>query len=238
MAYDGDIGMTGAQSGGVTVWSDISCPWATLALHTLHAEASARGQQVTVSHRAFPLELFNRMPTPKFIVDAEVTVIGGRCPDLGWRPWREAECTYPVTMLPALEAVQAAKDPAVGGLRASDELDTALRAAFFADHACISIPSVLLDIARDCEHVDDAALADAIARGAGRAEVYRDWRIAQGPQIQGSPHVFAPSGFARHNPGVVYRWSAPPPAGGFPVFDSYSERWAGELLDVLAAQRG
>ena len=234
MAYDSDIGIASRQLRTVTVWSDIGCPWATLALHTLHAEASARGQQITVSHRAFPLELFNRMPTPKFIVDAEVTVIGGRHPELGWRPWREAESSYPVTMLPALEAVQAAKDPAVGGLRASDELDTALRAAFYADHACISIPSVLLDIAEECEHVDAAALADAIARGAGRAEVYRDWRIAQGPEIQGSPHVLAADGFTRHNPGVVYHWSDHPPTG-FPVFESYSGSWAAELLDLLAA---
>ncbi len=234
MAYDSDIGTADGQSRTVTVWSDIGCPWATLALHTLHAQASARGQQITVNHRAFPLELFNRMPTPKFIVDAEVTVIGGKRPDLGWRPWREPECTYPVTMLPALEAVQAAKDPAVGGLRASDELDTALRAAFYIDHACISISSVVLDIAEGCGHVDTAALADAIASGAGRAEVYRDWQIAQGPKIQGSPHVFARSGFTRHNPGVAYHWSAPPPAG-FPVFESYSDRWAAELLDVLAA---
>lgn len=70
MAYDSDTGVADQQPGAVTVWSDIGCPWATLALHTLHAEASARGQQITVIHRAFPLELFNRMPTPKFIVDA------------------------------------------------------------------------------------------------------------------------------------------------------------------------
>ena len=235
MIYHPDIDTAGQPPGAVTVWSDIGCPWATLALNTLHAAASARGQQITVSHRAFPLELFNRMPTPKFIVDAEVTVIGGRHPELGWRPWRAAESTYPVTMLPALEAVQAAKDPALGGLRASDELDTALRAAFYSGHACISIPSVLLDIAADCEHVDSAALADAIARGAGRAEVYRDWRTAQGPAIQGSPHLFATGGFARHNPGVVYHWSDHP-LTGFPVYESYSDGWAGELLDLLAGQ--
>jgi predicted DsbA family dithiol-disulfide isomerase len=217
----------------VTVWSDIGCPWATLALHTLHAAAAARGREVLVNHRAFPLELFNRMPTPKLIVDAEVVVIGGRHPELGWRPWQAPESTYPVTTLPALEAVQAAKDPSVGGPRASDELDTALRAAFFADHACISIPSVLLDVAADCEHVDAAALADAVARGAGRAEVYRDWRIAQGPAINGSPHVVTAAGFTRHNPGAVYHWSARPPIG-FPVYESYSDSWAGELLDLLA----
>lgn len=233
VTHDTGIEIAGSVPQTVTAWSDIGCPWATLAMHTLHAAAAARGQEIAVNHRAFPLELFNRMPTPKFIVDAEVVVIGGRHPELGWRPWREAESTYPVTMLPALEAVQAAKDPLVGGLRASDELDTALRAAFYADHACISIPSVLLDVAGQCEHVDEAALAAAIARGAGRAEVYRDWRIAQGPAVKGSPHLFAAGGFTRHNPGVSYHWSDHPPVG-FPVFESYSDDWAAELLDLLA----
>jgi predicted DsbA family dithiol-disulfide isomerase len=232
VTQDIDSEIVDASPQTVTVWSDIGCPWATLALHTLHAAATTRDRKVLVNHRAFPLELFNRMPTPKFIVDAEVVVIGGRHPDLGWRPWRGAECTYPVTTLPALEAVQAAKDPAVGGLRASDELDTALRAAFYAQHACISIRSVILDVAAECELLDVAALADAMTRGSGRAEVYRDWRIAQGPAIQGSPHLFAAGGFARHNPGAVYHWSDRPPIG-FPVYESYSHDWAGEVLDLV-----
>jgi predicted DsbA family dithiol-disulfide isomerase len=228
-----DTEIVGADLRTVTVWSDIGCPWATLALHTLHAAAAARGREILVDHRAFPLELFNQMPTPKFIVDAEVVVIGGRHPELGWRPWRGPESTYPVTTLPALEAVQAAKSPLVGGLQASDELDTALRAAFFADHACISIHSVLMDVAAECEHVDTAAFADALARGAGRTEVYRDWRLAQGPAINGSPHLFTAGGFARHNPGAAYHWSAAPPTG-FPVYGSYFDSWAGELLDLVA----
>ncbi|MGH3802082.1 MAG: hypothetical protein ACRDTD_18500 [Pseudonocardiaceae bacterium] len=71
--------------------------------------------------------LFDQQPTPKYIVDAEIVTIGARRPELGWQRWTGHEFSYPVTTLPALEAVQAAKDPAVGGLRASDELDSALR---------------------------------------------------------------------------------------------------------------
>src|SRR2546421_5874458 len=153
----------------VTVWSDIGCPWATLALHTLRARARERGQRLFVDHRAFPLELFNRRPTPKAILDAEVAVIGSHRPELGWAPWVAAEATYPVTTLPAMEAVQAAKDLAVGGLTGSDELDAALRRAFYTEGRCISLHPVILDVAEGCPPVDADALAAALAEGAGRA---------------------------------------------------------------------
>lgn len=221
----------------LTVWSDIGCPWATLALHTLHAAARRREQPLLVDHRAFPLELFNRRPTPQQIVDAEIVVLAAHRPELGWRMWGGRESEYPVTTLPALEAVQAAKLPDVGGLAAADELDTALRRAFYVESRCISMHSVILDIAEDCPAVDEAALADALARGVGRAEVYQQWRTAQGPEIQGSPHLFTAGGFAAHNPGAHYAWTAAPDEGGFPRLDSYDPSWAEHLLDGLAAQR-
>ncbi|HEV7726502.1 MAG TPA: hypothetical protein VGO74_06205 [Modestobacter sp.] len=221
-----------ASPGTVTVWSDIGCPWASLALHTLHDRAAGRGQELLVDHRAFPLELFNRRGTPKLIVDGEVVAIAGLRPELGWRPWTEPDSTYPVTTLPPMEAVQAAKDPVVGGLIGSDELDGALRRAFYAEGRCISVHSVILDVAEECSHVDAAALADALARGAGRREVYDQWAVARGREVQGSPHLFAAGGTALHNPGVVYHWTEPPPLG-FPRLDEYDHQWADHLLDHL-----
>ncbi len=229
------IGMSAApQPPTVTVWSDLGCPWASLALHTLRAAARERAQDILIDHRAFPLELFNDQPTPKFIVDPEIVVISGHRPDLGWRLWSGRESDYPSTMLPAMEAVQATKDPSVGGLRGSDELDAGLRHAFYAESRCISIPSEILAVAAACAHVDEHALARAMERGAGRAEVYAQWRVAQGPGIQGSPHLFAPGGYASHNPGASVRWAAPPDRGGMPRLDRYDPSWAAELLDHLA----
>lgn len=216
----------------MTVWSDIGCPWATLALHTLHAAAQRRGVPVVVDHRAFPLELFNDAPTPKGILDAETVTIAAVRPELGWKLWDAPAATYPVTTLPALEAVQAAKLPAVGGPVASDELDTALRRALYAECRCISIHPVILDIAATCAHVDVAALAGALAGGAGRAEVYRDWALAKGPGVQGSPHLFTAGGYAAHNPGATYHWTGRPPTG-FPRLESYDPSWADDLLDSL-----
>ncbi|MET8682248.1 DsbA family protein [Streptomyces sp. NPDC004647] len=223
-----------AEPGTVTAWSDIGCPWASLALHTLRATARERRQDILIDHRAFPLELFNSQPTPKFIVEPEIIVIGARRPELGWRIWSGPESDYPSTTLPALEAVQAAKDPSVGGLRGSDELDAALRHAFYVESRCISIHSEILDVAAKCEHVDAEALAGAMQRGAGRAEVYEQWRTAEGPEIQGSPHLFASGGYASHNPGPFVEWTGDPNQGGLPRLDGYDSSWAQSLLDLLA----
>ncbi len=142
---DGRDALANPNPATITVWSDLSCPWATLALHTLRLAATERGVDLFIDHRAFPLELFNRSPTPKELVDAEVTVIAGRIPDLGWQLWHGPAHAYPATLLPAMEAVQAAKDPTVGGLRASDELDQALRHALFVESQPISIfPTILV----------------------------------------------------------------------------------------------
>ncbi|WP_026423499.1 DsbA family oxidoreductase [Actinokineospora inagensis] len=216
----------------VTVWSDTTCPWGTLALHTLRTRAHAQGRDLLVDHRAFPLELFNSGPTPKLILDAELVAIAGIAPDYGWRQWRAPDYTYPVTTLPALEAVQAAKAPTIGGLRGSDELDTALRHAFYVDNRCISIHSVILDLAKSCDHVDEDALADALARGTGRPAVYEQWKVAQGPEVQGSPHLFTAAGFAEHNPGITFHWTTRPPIG-FPRVDDHNPDWADNLLNTL-----
>lgn len=218
----------------VTVWSDIGCPWATLALATLRAAAHDRADELLVDHRAFPLELFNRQPTPKLILDAEIVAIAARRPELGWRLWTGPEHQYPVTTLPAMEAVQAAKQPDVGGLAASDQLDEALRHAFYVDGLCISMHSVLLEIAAQCDRVDESALASALARGEGRTQVYQDWEIARGPRVEGSPHLFTSGGYDQHNPGVDYHWTAPP-GKGFPLLEQYDPEWADTLLTQLGS---
>ena len=221
----------------ITMWSDLGCPWATLALDTLHAEAQRLQVELVVDHRVFPLELFNKMPTPKYIVESEVVAIAGRVPELGWRLWHAPLETYPSTMLPAMEAVQAAKDPAIGGLTGSDELDTALRRAYLVDSRCISIPSVILEVADECKLVDTDRLAKAIAEGKGRAEVYRDWEEAKRIPIQGSATLFRGDLGPIHNPGPQYHWSksVTPLEGGFPVLESYQRDWAAELLNGTMA---
>lgn len=226
----GPKGLTKAED-AVVFWSDIGCPWATLALATLHAAAEARGIGVTIDHRPFPLELFNRRPTPKPILDAEIVAIGGVVPELGWTLWASDPSSYPVTTLPALEAVQAAKAPVVGGLEASDELDGALRRALYTQSRCISVHAVVLEVAEECSLVDHRALERALARGAGRAEVYAGWRRAHSSGVLGSPHLFI-GDLRLHNAGVNYHWTAPP-GQGFPRLVDYDRSWVDAVLARL-----
>ncbi|XBB67835.1 DsbA family protein [Nocardioides sp. WV_118_6] len=229
-----DPALVNQDEGVLTVWSDIGCPWATLALHTLHHRARERDVDLVVDHRAFPLELFNRRPTPKPVIDVEITAIAGLVPELGWRMWSRPDAEYAGTMLPALAAVQAAKQQGVGGLRASDELDTALRRAFYEDGRCISLHTEVLEVAEQCPTVFVPALDKALQRGEGIADVFAQWHTAGELPVQGSPHLFLGDRYAEHNPGATYHWTAPP-GTGFPRFDQYDEKWADAVLDLVAS---
>lgn len=229
-----DPELVNQEPGVLTVWSDIGCPWATLALHTLRQRSLERDVDLLVDHRAFPLELFNRRSTPKPIIDVEITAIAGLIPSLGWRSWSAPEWSYPVSTIPAMAAVQAAKDPAVGGLRASGELDAALRAAYYEGGRCISIHAEILSAAERCPSVFLPALESALERGQGTADVFGHWRVARDLPVQGSPHLFVGDRYSEHNPGVQYHWTAPP-GEGFPRFESHTVDWADTVLDTCLA---
>ncbi len=231
-----DSALVNGDNSVVTVWSDIGCPWATLALHTLTRAADRRGVDLIIDHRSFPLELFNHRPTPKPITDAEVVAIAGYVRDLDWRQWSEPAWSFAVTTLPAMEAVQACKDEEVGGLRASTELDRALRHAFYVDHLCISILPIILDVARSCPHVNYSALEAALRMGRGRTEIFDQWAVAQRPEIICSPHLLTATGLVLSNPGAKYQWSGAAESG-FPRLNSYDAAWADEVLDSLTQRR-
>ncbi len=196
------------EPGTIVLFSDIGCPWGSLAVHRVLTRRAALGldDAVRIDHRAFPLELFNGRPTPKLVLDPEVAVIGAHEPSLGWQPWTAPAHTYPVTTLLAMEAVQAAKRPEVGGLRACEQLDAGLRRAFFAESRCISVWSEVLAVAATCDAVDETALERTLREGTGRTAVMAQWRQA-GEIAQGSPHLFLPDGTDTPNPGVSMSWT-------------------------------
>lgn len=199
----------------IVVYGDITCPWAHLAVYRLH-EARAKldlGDRVLFDHRAFPLELFNKQPTPKNVLDAEVSVAGGLDPGAGWQMWQRPESEYPVTSLPALEAVQAAKEQ---GLRASEQLDRRLRVGFFGESRVISLIDEILDLAGDCDGLDGEALGDALDSGRARSAVIEQKEIATGDEVRGSPHLFLPDGTDAHNPGIEMEWHGDH-GEGFPI---------------------
>ncbi|MEV5437236.1 dithiol-disulfide isomerase [Streptomyces sp. NPDC052682] len=191
------------------VYSDIGCPWASLALFNLRRAAAREGVDLAVDHRAFPLELFNSRPTPKWILDPEVAAVADCEPALGWTGWQGPESGYPVTMLPAMEAVQAVKTqpgPPRAALAASDQLDAALRHAFYAESRCISVHTEIMAVAEDCPLVDTAHLDGALRRGTSRQALFDQWEEAKAPEVRGSPHFFLPDSTGLHNPGITFTW--------------------------------
>jgi predicted DsbA family dithiol-disulfide isomerase len=204
--------------GAIAIWSDVGCPWAHLAVHRLHVARRRLGLDDTVrfEHRPFPLELVNEQATPRRVLAAEIPVVGALGPEAGWQAWQAPEWQWPVTTLPALEAVQAA---AAQDAVAAEELDRALRVAFFGESRCISMRHVILEVASKCDAVDTDALAGTLDDGVARRVVIARFEQASArDDIKGSPHLFLPDGTDAHNPGITMHWEGRP-GEGFPVID-------------------
>lgn len=194
----------------IQVWSDLSCPWSHAVVWRLHDARRRLGvvDRVRLDHHAFPLELFNSEPTPRPEREVEWPVAATLAPRAGWAPWSAPDHAWPVTMLPPMEAVLAAKEQS---LEASEQLDRGLRRAFWAESRCISLRHVILEVAADCEAVDVAALAAALDDGRARRALLDDWAVARGDEVRGSAHLFAPDGTNDQNPGLTIGWAGEAP---------------------------
>ena len=177
--------------------------------------------------------MFNSRPTPKRVLDAEIPAVGALGPDAGWQLWQGDEHAYPVTTLLALEAVQAAK---AQSLEASEQLDLALRKAFFAESRCISMRHVILEAAESCPRVDVERLVFNLDRGTARPAVLEQCRVAEGDTVKGSPHLFLPDGRDYANPGIEMHWEGEE-GEGFPVVDSDDPSVYEDLVQAAAAKK-
>ncbi len=222
--------------GTIVVYSDIGCPWASLTVHRLLTARDRLGlaDAVRLDHRCFPLELINERSTPKRVLEAEVAVIGSHEPALGWQPWQRRESQYSVSTLLAMEAVQAAKADEIGGLAASEQLDAALRHAFYAESATITLHTMVLAVADRCDRVDIKALGAALESGVARSAIFEQWRESQRVGVQGSPHLYLADGGDVHNPGVELSWTDEK-GTGFPVIESEDRSVVDDLLRRAAA---
>lgn len=189
----------------IAVWSDLGCPWSHAVVWRLHDARRRHGLEGRLDFdlHAFPLELFNSEPTPRARIDAEWPVARQLAPHAGWQAWSAPAEAYPVTMLPPMEAVLAAKAQSVA---AAEQLDRGLRRAFFGDSRCISLRHVILEVAAECDAVDVGELAAALDSGGARRALFEDWAIARGDEVRGSAHLFGPDGTSVQNPGIVTGW--------------------------------
>ncbi|PWK82138.1 putative DsbA family dithiol-disulfide isomerase [Lentzea atacamensis] len=205
------------RPGTIVIYTDVACAWSTVTIARLLRTRADLGldEQVLLDHRCFLLEDVNSFPIPKKLLDSEIPVAGALEPSLGWKPWQADPSEWPVTTAPANEAVHAAK---LQSPQAAEELDLALRLAFFRDSRCISLRHEIVDIAQGCPHVDATEIGAALNDGRARGPMMLDYR-AHRDAVQGSPHLFFADGYDVHNPGVQLRWEGEQGAG-FPVVDS------------------
>ncbi|MGD6741598.1 DsbA family oxidoreductase [Streptomyces sp. BH106] len=189
----------------MTVFSDIWCSFAHVAVHRLHHTRERLGltDRLRIDHRAFPLELFNDGPSPRRGTDSEVGGIARIAPEAGWQMWRSADWKFPSTSLFALEAVQLAKDQ---GPASSEALDLALRQAFWAHSRPIGARSEVLAVARETGGVDVGAIAEGLDDGRARRLVTHDYECARRHDVHCSPHIFLSDGSDWANPGVEATW--------------------------------
>jgi predicted DsbA family dithiol-disulfide isomerase len=203
----------------IQVWSDLLCPFAYVGLVRLR-RARTRLEldgSVHVEHRTFPLELFNG-PHPRRGTDSEAVGLGQIEPEAEFRLWSAADDLYPHTVLLAAEAVHAAT---AQSLTAGEELDFALRRAFWTQSHSISHRQVIIDVAGELPAglLDVDALAAALDDGRHRAAVMADYAVSQTDAVDGSPTFRLADGTAVTNPGLTVHWDGPW-ASGFPVVDS------------------
>ena len=203
--------------GTIVLFSDVMCGWATLALHRFYRARTAAGldDEVRVDHRLFWLEDVNRMALNTRTIEGEKPVIGALAEELGFTSWQRDPSEYPVSSALANEAVHAVKAQSP---QAAEELDMALRLAFWRDSRCITMQHEVLEVADGCDAVDVDALRGALDDGRARGPMIRTYRSFQ-DAVQGSPHFFLSDGSDVHNPGIAMHQVGEPGAG-FLVVDS------------------
>jgi predicted DsbA family dithiol-disulfide isomerase len=178
------------QSVTVAFWGDLSCPYAYLAHYRFRCILPEFGGRVVLVHRSLALEYVNREPTPKPTLDLETPFLALAEPDLPYRPWHAPASAWPVTILPAFEAVKCAERQ---GIEVADALAWAIRVAFFRDSRCVSLRHVLLDLAEDVGLDVDRFTADfdgGIAKRQVIDEAREGWERRKLP---GSPTLVLPT---------------------------------------------
>ena len=190
----------------IDIWSDIHCPWALIAVHRLRDAREKHGLDVTFTPRPWPLEWVNGHGTPRAIVTTETAALASHEPALFNAYTNES---WPSTFLPAFELVAAARR--AHGPRAAEDVDYALRLAFFRDNIDVSIQAGLraaLDIAQQLDtDVRPDTILDAWLHTTTRSDVADDFQTSRTLPIQGSPQIFWPDGSTTHNPGMTnHHW--------------------------------
>lgn len=184
----------------IELYSDIHCPWAYMALYRLRQVWPEYEGRVRVVFRALSLELKNRRPTPKPIVDVEIGLMAEQEPDLPIKRWAAPEWRYVPTLLPAFEGEKAA---ALQGDAAVWAFSWEVRHAFFAESRTICMRHELervaekagIDVARFLRDWDSGLMREPV-----ETESWHGWEEIS---VRGSPTFVLPDGEQVWNPAAA-----------------------------------
>lgn len=175
----------------IAMYADLACPYAYIAAYRLRRVRDEFRRRLIVEHKSLALEYVNRQPTPKKVLDSECPVLMLAEPELPWEPWHAPLSEWPVTILPAFEAVKCAERQ---DMTLADDLDWAIRTAFFAESRCISMRHVLIELAERVGLDMDQFVRD-FDSGQSRAQVIGEARDGwEHLKVPGSPTFVLPSG--------------------------------------------
>jgi predicted DsbA family dithiol-disulfide isomerase len=175
----------------IALYSDPHCPYAYLTTYRLRKLREEWRDRIEIRHKSLALEYVNSQPTPKPILDSETPILMLEEPDIPYQPWHAPISEWPVTMWPAFEAVKCAERQ---HLDLADDLDWAIRKAFFAESRCISMRHVLFGLAESVG-LDIARFEEDFDLGITKREVVEDAREGwERLKVNGSPTFVLPSG--------------------------------------------
>ena len=205
--------------GALVLFSDIACPWSTVAVLRLRAARAELGldEQLAIIHLAHPLELTHDIALPRRVIDAETVACAATVPDFGWSLWQRSPDDYPVSTLLPLQAVQVAR---LQSEAAAEELDLALRRALFVESRCITVLHEIRAAARNCRTLDIDLMLLRLEAGFGQAAIFRQSRLARAGAAACSGQIVLPDGSSYCNPGIDAGWIGPPMPRGVPVVRS------------------
>lgn len=178
----------------IAVYSDVHCPYAYLSAYRIRQLLPEYRGRVTIEHKSLSLEWVNKQPTPKPILDNETPTLMLEEPAIPYQPWHAPASEWPVTMWPAFEAIKCAERQ---GPELANDLDWAIRRAFFAESRCIAMRHVLFELAagvgaemdRFAEDFDGGATKRLVLQ-----EAQEGWERLR---VEGSPTFVLPSGEQR-----------------------------------------
>lgn len=183
----------------IAMYADLSCPYAYVSAYRLRKLRNEYRETIVIEHKSLSLEYVNREPTPKPVLEAELPLLVREEPDIPYHPWSRPESEWPVTMWPAFEAVKCAERQ---DITLADDLDWALRMAFFAQSRCICMRHVLLELAQQVG-LDMGRFADDFDRGVTKYQVLQEAQEGwERLHVEGSPTFVLPSGKQVSNVGL------------------------------------